>query len=154
MFLIIAWHPATGKTTLSLKLKELYPDHTLLHTDDYMEYGYKESVYKLIEDLESYNYENVIVEGIMGARLMRKLQELQFPWKVDLYIYITANLDTITDIYTRERPDKKIKDIVATCKGLDTVNQEINKTTLAHIEAHINGSNHEGMHKAILKDFQ
>lgn len=64
---------------MSKKLKEIYPDHTLLHTDDYMEYGYKESVYKLIEDLESYRYENVIVEGIMGARLMRKLQELQFP---------------------------------------------------------------------------
>lgn len=69
-----------------------------------------------------------------------------------MYLYISANLDTITDIYTRERPDKKIKDIVATCKGLDTVNQEIDKTTLPHIEAHINGSAHDIIHKAILKE--
>ena len=133
MFLIIAWHPATGKTTLSEKLKAVYPDHTLLHTDDYMEYGYKESVYKLIEDLESYKFHNVIVEGIMGARLMRKLQEVHKEVKVDLYVYISAKFDHIIDVYTRERPDKNLKDIEATCKGLDTVSKSIDYSSLPHI---------------------
>lgn len=133
MFLIIAWHPATGKTTLSNKLKELYPDHTLLHTDDYMEHGYKESVYKLIEDLESYWFQNVIVEGIMGARLMRKLQEVHKEAKVDLYVYISAKFDHIIDVYTRERPDKKLKDIEATIKGLDTVHNSIDLSSQAHL---------------------
>ena len=149
MFLIIAGHPATGKTTLSEKLKALYPDHTLLHTDDYMEYGYKESVYKLIEDLESYEFQNIIVEGIMGARLMRKLQELNnnlvqigtekfpYPAKVDLYLYISANFNHIIDVYTRERPDKKLKDIEATIKGLDTVHNSIDLSAKTHLNINI-----------------
>jgi len=125
MFLIIAWHPATGKTTLWLKLKELYPDHTLIHTDAYMEQGYKESLYMLLQDLESYGFENIIVEGIMGARLMRKLQELHKEAKVNLYVYISAKFDHIIDVYTRERPGKLLKDVEATCKGLDTVHGSI-----------------------------
>lgn len=133
MFLIIAWHPATGKTTLALKLKEIYPDHTLIHTDAYMEHGYKESLYMLIQDLESYAFENIIVEGIMGGRLMRKLQELHPDVKVDLYVYISAKFDHIIDVYTRERPDKNLKDIEATCKGLDTVAKSIDYTSLPHI---------------------
>jgi len=133
MFLILAWHPATGKTTLSEKLKAIYPDHTLLHTDDYMEHGYKESVYKLIEDLESYKFHNVIVEGIMGARLMRKLQEVKPDVKVDLYVYLSAKFDHIIDVYTRERPDKKLKDIEATIKWLDTVHNSIELSAQAHL---------------------
>lgn len=103
-----------------------------------MEFGYKESLYKLLEDLESYQFKNVIVEGVMGARLMRKLQENAKEDVVDLYLYISANLDTITDVYTRERPDKAINQIVSTCKGLDTVNQSIDKSKLPHLEVHIN----------------
>ena len=137
MFLIIAGHPATGKTTLSEKLKAVYPDHTLLHTDDYMEYGYKESVYKLIEDLESYEFQNIIVEGIMGARLMRKLQEVHKEATVDLYVYFSAKFDHIIDVYTRERPDKKLKDIEATIKGLDTVHNSIDLSTQAHLNINI-----------------
>ena len=53
MFLIIAGHPATGKTTLTKKLAELYPDHTIFHTDDYMQCGYKESIYMLIDDIQA-----------------------------------------------------------------------------------------------------
>jgi len=137
MFLIIAWHPATGKTTLGLKLKQLYPDHTLIHTDAYMEHGYKESLYMLIQDLESYAFENIIVEGIMGARLMRKLQELHPNEKVDLYVYFSAKFDHIIDVYTRERPDKKLKDIEATIKGLDTVHNSIDLSTQPHLNINI-----------------
>lgn len=131
MFLIIAGHPATGKTTLGLKLKQIYPDHTLIHTDAYMEHGYKESLYMLLQDLESYAFENIIVEGIMGARLMRKLQELHPEARVDLYVFLRGNMELIAGIYARERPDKNIKDIESTCKGLDTVDASIDKSTLS-----------------------
>lgn len=140
MFLIIAWHPATGKTTLTKKLEELYPDHRIFHTDDYMQYGYKESLYKLkdaILNVPSGWEKNVIVEGIMGARLMRKLQEEWVADKVDLYVYISAKFDHIIDVYTRERPDKTLKDIESTCKGLDTVHNSIDLTKQAHLNINI-----------------
>lgn len=121
MFIIIAWHPATGKTTLSKVLKTEYPNHTVLHTDDYMVHGYQESLYKLLEELESYKFENVIVEGIMWARLMRKLQELKKFDKVDLYVYISAKFDHIIDVYSRERKDKSLESVKSAIKWLDTV---------------------------------
>lgn len=102
-----------------------------------MEYGYKESVYKLIEDLESYKFQNIFVEGIMGARLMRKLQEVHPEIKVDLYVYISAKFDHIIDVYTRERPDKKLKDVESAIKGLDTVHNSIDLSTQAHLNINI-----------------
>lgn len=72
----------------------------------------------------------------MGARLMRKLQEMYPRIVPDLYIYISADLDTITDVYTRERADN-IRYILPTCKGLDTVNQSIDKSMVHTLEVHI-----------------
>lgn len=133
MFLIIAWHPATGKTTLSEKVKARFPDHTVLHTDDYMEHGYKESLYKLLEDIESYGYKNLIVEWVLGSRLMRKIHE---NWWHDndvwLYLYLRGTPRLIEETYSRERPDKDMKTITATCKGLDTVNASIDRQKYVH----------------------
>ena len=145
MFIIIAGHPATGKTTLSFKLKELYPDHTLIHTDAYMEQGYKESLYMLLQDLESYRFENIIVEGIMGARLMRKLQELHKEAKVDLYVYISAKFDHIIDVYTRERPGKNLATLEWAVKGLDTVHNSIDLTTQPHLNIRISDFSEHNM---------
>ena len=69
---------------------------------------------------------------------MRKLQEMYPGIVPDLYIYISANLDTITDVYTRERRNKAISSILSTCKGLDTVNQSIDKFMVPTFEVHIN----------------
>lgn len=134
MFLIIAWHPATGKTTLGIKLKQLYPDHLLIHTDAYMEYGYKESLYMLIKDLEGYSFKNIIVEGIMGARLMRKLQEQGFNECVDLYLYLRGSLDLIKETYERERPGKNFDTLTSAIKWLDTVHSSIVLSRVPHLE--------------------
>lgn len=91
----------------------------------------------LLQDLESYGFKNIIVEGIMGARLMRKLQELHKEVTVELYVYISAKFDHIIDVYTRERPDKKLKDIEATIKGLDTVNRSIDFMCQANLDIRI-----------------
>lgn len=138
MFLIIAWHPATGKTTLTKKLEELYPDHMIFHTDDYMEFGYKESIYKLIDDLNEFWFTKIIVEGIMGARLMRKIQqEYPFGVKVDLYVYFSAKFDHIIDVYTRERPGKNLDTIESAIKGLDTVHNSIDLSSQPHLNIRI-----------------
>lgn len=136
MFLIIAWHPATGKTTLTKKLQELYPDHTVFHTDDYMEFGYKDSLYKLLEDIKvrmtGWAPYNIIVEWVMGSRLMRKLQEQSFDEYVDLYVYLRGTPRLIKETYERERPGKNIDTLMSAVKGLDTVDASIDKTPNVH----------------------
>lgn len=103
-------------------------NHTVIHTDDYMMYGYKDSLYRLLEDLKKINFEYVIVEGIMGARLMRKLQEQGLHTNVSMYVYISAKFDHIIDVYTRERPDKSLASVESAVKGLDTVHESIDST--------------------------
>ena len=49
---IVIGSPGSGKTTYTKELATLNPDHKVFHTDDYMDYGYEEALYKLIEDLE------------------------------------------------------------------------------------------------------
>ncbi len=49
---IVIGPPGSGKTTYTKELAVLNPDHKVFHTDDYMDYGYEDALYKLIEDLE------------------------------------------------------------------------------------------------------
>ena len=72
--IIIIGSPASGKTTLSLKLLE--KGFKIIHTDDYMQYGFKDSLYKLLEDIQKLNLKNIVIEGILGYRLLRKGIEL------------------------------------------------------------------------------
>ena len=139
MLLIIAWHPATGKTTLANKVREQLRDHEIFHTDNYMEYGYKESLYKLIEDLTSRLWDfiddeepAIIVEWVMGARLMRKLQELNQDSSVSMYVYLRGTPRLIKETYERERPGKNIDTLMSAVKGLDTVDASIDKTPNVH----------------------
>lgn len=131
MFLIIAWHPATGKTTLTKKVLENIPNAVVFHTDDYMHHGYKDSLYQLMEDISREWLkltENIIVEWVMGARLMRKLQENWHGNTVSLYVYLRGTPRLIEETYERERPGKNFDTILSAIKGLDTVNASIDKT--------------------------
>lgn len=134
MFLIIAWHPATGKTTLTTKVREIFRDHEVLHTDDYMHHGYKDSLYKLLENIIARldnmedDHIDLIVEWVMWARLMRKIQELKLDTAVDMYIYLRGTPRLIEETYERERPGKNFDTILSAIKGLDTVNASIDKT--------------------------
>lgn len=128
MFIIIAWHPATGKTTLAKKMQVENEALTIFHTDDYMEFGYKDSLYKLIDDIVELGTKDLIVEWIMWARLMRKLQEKKMQSLVSIYVYFTADPDFIRDVYQKERPDKDLSVVISSCKWLDTVDASIDKT--------------------------
>ena len=49
---LIIGFPASGKTTLSELLKLKSKEHEVMHSDDYMKFGFVESLYELMRDLE------------------------------------------------------------------------------------------------------
>jgi uridine kinase len=49
--IVIIGAPASGKTTLANQLKEQYPDYSVYHSDDYIKYGYAESLYVMMDDI-------------------------------------------------------------------------------------------------------
>lgn len=82
---------ASGKTTLTEQLVELCPEHTVLHTDDYMSFGFEESLYKLISDIKADPNPLKIIEGIQGFRLLRKgLQNQDFYPDLIIHCYCDA----------------------------------------------------------------
>lgn len=77
--IVIIGLTASGKTTLTEKVVELCPDHTVFHTDDYMQFGFEQSLYKLISDIKADQNDRKIIEGVQGFRLLRKgLQNQDF----------------------------------------------------------------------------
>lgn len=63
---------ATGKTYLAEKLKAIYRGHLFFHTDDYMSYGFEQSLYALIADIKEIDPARYVVEGVQVPRLIRK----------------------------------------------------------------------------------
>jgi len=68
----------------------------------------------------------------MGARLMRKLQELNQDSSVSMYVYLRGTPRLIKETYERERPGKNIDTLMSAVKGLDTVDASIDKTPNVH----------------------
>lgn len=97
---VIVGLPSTGKTTLSKELANDYRgwyDH--YHTDDYIKYGFEESLYVLRRELKE-NPKPVLIEGVQGYRLLRKGVELGdfFP---DVVIVCAASFEVRSSRYRR-----------------------------------------------------
>jgi adenylate kinase family enzyme len=101
---LIIGTPASGKTWLSNKLSK---EHRVIHTDDYMKYGFKDSLYKLIEDLRNISTP-VIVEGVQGYRLLRKGVELDCYYP-NMVIELYTTPERVKQTYLRERDPKKLR---------------------------------------------
>lgn len=116
---LIIGKPASGKTFLTKQLAHDNPGHHVLHTDDYISYGYKEALYAILLNLDSV-HKPTIIEGVLGYRMLRKGVELDC-----YYPNIVIELD-ITDAlmyqcYRRERPKKDI----AYLKGFNATHEKI-----------------------------
>ena len=120
--ILIIGPPAGGKTFLSNKFKELH-DFTIIHTDDYRDLGFKESLYGLIEDIKKHDFKNLIIEGILGYRLLRKGIQLDC-YKPDIVIEIDPGFDIIISRYLKERDNKKISSVASMIKANETVLKE------------------------------
>lgn len=111
---LIIGFPASGKTTLSELLKLKSEEHEVMHSDDYMKFGFVESLYELMKDLEK-TEKPTIVEGVIGYRLLRKGVELD-SYYPDIVIELNVNEETIKRRYL-ERDPQKIKGALSMCKS-------------------------------------
>lgn len=112
--LVIGW-PASGKTTFTESL-----EMPVIHTDDYMQYGFKDSVYVLLEDLEKPIEGIRVVEGMLGYRLLRKGAETG-SYRPDMVIEIKASQISIDARYKESRDPSKLKDVEKMMKGNETI---------------------------------
>lgn len=108
--------PASGKTYLSNKFQT---SHKKFHTDDYMKFGYEQSMYKVLEDIKKSN-EYTLVEGIQGYRLLRKGVQLDC-YHPEIVIELIISDHKMLDIYRNERDEKKIKYL----KGFNKMHEKI-----------------------------
>lgn len=99
---VIIGCPASGKTYLSNLLAS--PNHTVIHTDDYIKYGYKEALYVMLNDLKNINGK-VIIEGVQGYRLLRKGVELGC-FLPDMVIELEIPEDRMYQTYAEQRPGR------------------------------------------------
>lgn len=99
--------PASGKTFLSNSFKTT-DTHKVIHTDDFMSYGYKESLYVILQKIKPIHlHTNTVIEGIQGYRLLRKGVELNcyFP---DLVIELVISESRMFKTYRSERQGKSV----------------------------------------------
>jgi hypothetical protein len=94
--------PASGKTYVSDLLAD--DQHILIHTDDYIGYGYHDSMYKCLEDIVKIikSDKKTIVEGIQGYRLLRKGVELD-NYYPDIVIELIISENKMYEVYENQR---------------------------------------------------
>lgn len=102
---VIVGLPATGKTTLAKKLQEAHDKYSLYHTDDYIEHGFKESLYVMMRDIEADKNRYKIIEGVQAYRLLRKGLELK-TFFADCVIICSADYQTRLRRYKERGEDK------------------------------------------------
>lgn len=80
--------PASGKTTIALQLHEdVLSGHSLYQTDDYIDFGYEQSLYAMLKEMEYDKNPLKLVEGVQGFRFLRKNVETQM-YKVDAVVIV------------------------------------------------------------------
>lgn len=117
--IVVVGHPKSGKTTFAQKLSQ---NHVIVESDSYFRFGHEKALYMLIDDLSNGVYGDAwIVEGTLGYRLLRKIEELDLPLRPDLIVVCT---------------DKRMLDArhVSQSRGLDTIWDEYLKMRTVKVE--------------------
>ena len=116
--IVIIGCPASGKTTLAKELAKR-TGQKVFHTDDYMQHGYKESLYVLMADLMEQD-RAVIVEGVQGYRLLRKGVEMGCIYP-DIVIELKVSPEQVERVYRTERKAEKLPKLSAFNKMHETI---------------------------------
>ena len=96
----------------------------VVHSDDYMNYGYEEALYYMMQDITNISG-GFIIEGVQVPRLLRKGHELG-NLKADILIICERDWSYIVATYHKERNPDKIKYLMK----FHTQNQAILQQTL------------------------
>ena len=127
--IVIIGCPASGKTTIAKELAKR-TGQKVFHTDDYMQHGYKESLYVLLADLMEVNEaEPPIIEGVQAYRLLRKGVELDCLYP-DIVIELKVSPEQVERVYRTERVWDKRRSVDKVLKNLEAFNK-MHETILA-----------------------
>lgn len=114
----------TGKYTIAKELaNKLSPYYHLYVSDDFTErYGQKKALDQLEIEIEHayYSGKNVIFEGILGFRLLRRLAKKGYIVP-DLIIRTICDEQTIRYFYEKEEPNKNLNRVFGFNQGLEKV---------------------------------
>ena len=112
--------PGSGKTYLIDRLKT--DGHIVIKTDDYINYGFEQSLYRVLEDIIKANGKT-IVEGVQGYRLLRKglQQNSYYP---DIVIEMVVSVKRIFHVYENERGGKNLKSVESMIKSNQKILQD------------------------------
>ena len=113
--------PTSGKTYLAGKLAELYPEHKLIHTDDYINHDREDLItYYLIRDIVNAsnfsNLGNYIIEGVYIYNILNHPH-----FKPDLFIDVHISEKQMRANYVFDRnivPNRKNAGFVRKHKAL------------------------------------
>jgi len=78
--ILIIGYPGSGKTELTkvLKTRSEFKGYIFVELDDYEPFGYKDSLYAAMGDVEEFHKDaRWIVEGVIGYRYLRKIEQLR-----------------------------------------------------------------------------
>lgn len=98
--IVIVGLSATGKSTFAETIAAAMPDHKVIHTDDYLQFPYERQPHSILHDL--YNEDKVIVEGILGYRLL-KLGVWEDCFYPDAVVHCVATTQTRAERYKQQR---------------------------------------------------
>lgn len=119
---LIIGGPASGKSFLAWQLMGS-EEHEFVGTDDYMHFGFNESMYVLLDYVTSGKIAQPhVIEGVLGARLIRKGAE-QGTYYPDVVIELRMSDDRLERTYTERRSEDKLKGARAMTKSIDTILQ-------------------------------
>lgn len=121
---VIIGRPASGKTTLALKLARL-TGIRVVHTDNYIHHGIS-GLYAMIEDDLMEKSGPVIIEGVWGCRLLRRGMEGYdgWFWQPDIIIELLVTDEQVERVYREQRQGKDASRLGSQAKGLETVLRE------------------------------
>jgi hypothetical protein len=100
---LIIGGPASGKSYVAGLLAKA-KNHTVIHTDDYADHGYKEALYVLLKDIKR-TIGPTIIEGVQGYRLLRKGVEYGCYYP-DVVIELEVSPERVLQTYEESRPGK------------------------------------------------
>lgn len=110
--------PASGKTYLA-NLLAAAKNHAVIHTDDYKDHGYKESLYVMLKDIKR-TAGCTIIEGVQGYRLLRKGVEYGCYYP-DVVIELEVSQERMIQTYEESRPGKNLAAVKAFTKTHKTI---------------------------------
>lgn len=115
---VIIGYPKSGKTTYTEYLKTKYPNHTYISCDDYKDRDYETALYDLIGDIKKQEGKYLVIEGVLGYRLLRKGIKTSI-FAPQMIIRINRPEEQRNALY-----GDKISRIQSFCKQLETVWRE------------------------------